>query len=166
MAIKCRECGEEAKLIKGKYHWKEVGLDNVYLEGEGVKQWECANGHKTVQINAVGHLLKVLAGAVAKKLDHLTGKEVRFLRKSIKMRANKMAALLGMRPESYSKIENGHDEVGSRVDRMVRLVYRDPEDVEAILMVLTDVQKDTEGSWDMTAPLAGQGEPVAAYAVA
>ena len=162
MTMKCRECGEEAKPIEGKYHWTEVGLDNVYIEGDGVKQWECANGHKTVQIFATGKLLDVLAGAVAGKKDRLTGKEVRFLRKSIKMRANKMASLLGMRPESYSKIENGHEEVGSRVDRMVRLIHRDPEDVEAFLMALTDVQKETEGTLVVTT--ADAREPVATYA--
>lgn len=164
MPIKCRECGEEAQPIEGKYHWKEVGLDNVYLEGEGVKQWECANGHKTVQIQAVGSLLAVLAGTVAKKPDRLTGKEVRFLRKSIKMQANKMASLLGMRPESYSKVENGHEEVGSRVDRMVRLIHRDPEDVEAILIALTDEQKETED--ELVVTTADAGKAVATYSPA
>ncbi len=138
MGHRCRECGEEMRQIGGRYHWVESGLDNVYIEGDQVKQWECPNGHKTVQIGALRNLLDTLANALVNKRGRLTGPEVRYLRKSLYWKAGNMARVLGVDAATLSRIENGHVPVSAAVDRMVRMIYQNPTEAERRLSVLTD----------------------------
>ena len=154
MGHRCRECGQEMRQAGGRYHWVESGLDNVYIEGDQVKQWECPNGHKTVQIGGLKNLLDTLAETLANKRGRLTGPEVRYLRKSLYWKAGNMARALGVDAATLSRIENGHAPVSGAVDRMVRMIYQNPSEAERNLMALTDEPGENE-EFLITATAAG-----------
>lgn len=144
MGHRCRECGEEMRQVGGRYHWVESGLDNVYIEGDQVRRWECPNGHKTVQIGALKDLLDRLAGALANKRGRLTGPEIRYLRKSLHWKARDMAQAMGIDAATLSRIENGHDPVSAAVDRMARMIYENPSQAGRKLLALTDEPGENE----------------------
>lgn len=147
--MKCRECGGAMEIIPGPYRFTSSGLDNVYLQGEGVAHRRCpACGEESVEIHAMGPLLGKIARMVAGKSDRLTGGEIRFLRKSMRMRANEFAGLAGISAEALSRIENGHDPVSAQVDRIVRLIHRDPDGAAAQLAPLTGARNDA-ARWEV-----------------
>lgn len=148
--MKCRECGGAMEKIPGPYRFTSSGLDNVYLQGPGVEHRRCpACGEESVEIHAMGPLLGKLALMVAGKTDRLTGGEIRFLRKGMRMRANEFAGLAGISAEALSRVENGHDPVSAQVDRIVRLIHRDPEGAAAHLAPLTGARNDA-ARWNVT----------------
>jgi putative zinc finger/helix-turn-helix YgiT family protein len=140
--MKCRECGGEAALRPGPFHFTSSGLDNVYLKGEGVQVYVCAGcGEETVEIHAMGKLLDKIGEAVANKPDRLEGQEIRFLRKHMRMKAREMAEVLGIDPSSLSRVESGADAVSKQIDRMVRLIYRHADERE-LLSSLTGERRE------------------------
>ncbi len=153
--MKCRECGGEMERLEGSYHFTESGLENAYLEGDGVRAFRCPGcGEESVSIQGVSRVMDVLAEAVADKEDRLLGAEVRFLRKRIPMKAIEFAGLLGMDPSALSRVENGRDTVSSHVDRMTRIICRRPDEARALLAKLTGrFGEDTR--WTVTANKAG-----------
>ena len=106
------------------------------------------------EIRAPGKLLKMLGEELSKKPGRLNGKEVRFLRKEMRMRANRFAQLVGMAPESLSRIENGHRKVSATLDRFVRMLYRFPDAMEGMAAMVA-LHQDTA---------TGDDEPEGRYA--
>ena len=103
------------------YHYVTSGLDNVYLVGVKYRYWP---GDKTqaAEIPCLPALLDALAEAVFTKKGLLTGDELRYLRKELRMPSKEFAGLVGVTPEQYSRLENGAT-VTPTVDRLVRLLY-------------------------------------------
>jgi len=120
---RCWKCGQEMALIKDKpYHYTESGLNNVYLLG--VIQYKCGNcGESGVEIPRINALHRLISRDMVCKKEKLSGDEVRFLRKQIRIKGKEMAELLAMKPETYSRWENGKQEVAPYHDRQLRLIY-------------------------------------------
>jgi DNA-binding transcriptional regulator YiaG len=65
-----------------KYHYRESGLDNIWLEG-GVIEMVCeTRKHRLVAVTKEQQLLQLIARDLLMRPGYLTGGEVRYLRKA------------------------------------------------------------------------------------
>lgn len=89
----------------------------------GVEVRTCAAcGAKETVISRQNELDTVLARLVAERPGHLTGAEVRFLRKVMGWSGRTFAKLIGVTPETVSRWENDHDRIGATADRLLRVL--------------------------------------------
>lgn len=60
---------------------------------------------------------------MVKKETSLNGEELRFLRKRLKISAAEFSQVLGVTPETLSRMENGRAQIQHNVDKLIRFVY-------------------------------------------
>ncbi|MEO6665686.1 MAG: type II TA system antitoxin MqsA family protein [Nitrospiria bacterium] len=126
----CPKCG--ATLPRPKvvrlYHYRESGLDTVYLED--VTAYRCPCGERLVQIPAVERVHDAIAAELLAKPSLLTGPEFRFLRKWAGLTAPELASALGVKTRiTISRWENDKAPLTAAADHAMRLlVMRMKED--------------------------------------
>jgi len=118
--IACSACGaDNARITRGSYAYKEIGLDNITLEDvEIIHCDEC--GNEDPIIRAIDTLHSLIADALISKPARLSGREVRFLRKHLELSAKSLAQILQVHQATVSKWENGEDYIGPQSDLLVR----------------------------------------------
>jgi len=123
MSKTCFQCGGELQVNKNKpYHYTESGLDNVVLFG--INQYKCKACSETfVSIPMMEELHLLLGRELCCKKDLLTGKEVKFIRKELHMKAKEMAQALGVTASTVSRWENDKEPIGETHDRLLRSFY-------------------------------------------
>jgi len=130
--MECSVCGTPIEVRVGDYEFSESGLPGVVLSG--IEMLTCPNcGNTDPVIPRLAVLMRSIATAVARKEYKLTGAEVRFLRKHLKMTAEKLGTLLGVDKTTVSKWENDADPVGDQSERLLRTLVLAPTDQEAIV---------------------------------
>ncbi|MGB8873932.1 MAG: type II TA system antitoxin MqsA family protein [Desulfobaccales bacterium] len=117
----CPTCHKVRKTHKGKYHYTESGLQNVWLQG--VEVFKCDCGEKFAFIPYVQELHKLIGMILLAKEDQLSGREIRFLRKHMGLRAKYFAKELGVGNVTVSRWENGESTPSESLDRFIRLFY-------------------------------------------
>jgi transcriptional regulator with XRE-family HTH domain len=65
----------------------------------------------------------VIARDLVLSRSDLSGSEVRFLRKRLGKKATEYSRLLGLEPETLSRIENGKQPISSATQKLARLSY-------------------------------------------
>ena len=137
--MKCEQCGtDRAKRTASmtrpyRYTWS--GLGNVLLVG--IPVYVCKKcGSEIPVIPKVDQLHRLILKVLMHKPSHLTGAELRFLRKQAEYAAHEFAALLGVSPEHLSRVENGRVPVSAQVDKLARAIIRVSEnkDVKDVLL--------------------------------
>ena len=103
------------------FHFTDCGLDNVYLVG--VKYFTHPDGRIVAEIPALKQLMCVIARDLVLSRSDLSGSEVRFLRKRLGKKATEYSRLLGLEPETLSRIENGKQPITSATQKLARLSY-------------------------------------------
>ena len=78
---------------------------------------------ESADIPAVPELLSSIARSIVAKASPITGEQVRFLRKRLGLNAKVFANLVGMKPETLSKIENDRAPAQLGLDKLVRFLY-------------------------------------------
>jgi DNA-binding transcriptional regulator YiaG len=117
----CSNCGAAARVARGTYRFTESGLGNVYLAGlELIRCPKCKNVDPIIP-NMRG-LMRFLALAVLEKPWRLSGDEIRYLRKYLRMTGEQFASHLGVDKTTLSKWENDRDPVGEPSDRLIRAI--------------------------------------------
>ena len=118
----CPQCGKKMRRSTVRlYHYRESGLDNVYLRDVGVHKCEC--GGKLIQIHAIQPLHDAIAYRLLRKYALLTGPEFRFLRQWVGLTAKRLASALGIKTRiSISRWENGKAPITSATDHAMRLL--------------------------------------------
>ena len=119
--IKCPKCGEEQDTFIGDYRYIESGLDNVIICG--IEIFQCSCGEHSAFIPKIMELHKLIAKCLIEQTWPLGGKEIRFLRKNMAMRATELARFLGVDKATVSRWENDKDKHSDIVDRYMRLLY-------------------------------------------
>lgn len=105
--------------MKRGYHYTESGLTNVWLaNGYTVRKTKYGEG---VSIHDVDGLHRAIAQALANK-PHLTGAEVRFLRKEMGLSQRGLGELLGVTDQSVALWEK-KGRLPRTADRLLRLIY-------------------------------------------
>ena len=101
------------------YHYTESGLQNVWLvSGFTKRKTPYGTG---VSIHDVEGLHRVIGRCLARK-SHLTGAELRFLRKEMGMSQSGVASLIGTSEQNVSLWER-RGRIPKTSDRLIRLVY-------------------------------------------
>jgi putative zinc finger/helix-turn-helix YgiT family protein len=118
----CSKCEIEMKKIKTDYEYTESGLQNVVLKG--ISAYECS---KCKEVNPIISKVKEIHRIIAHKLltkdSLLTGKEIVYLRKEMKIRAKDLAQILGVTKVTVSRWENGKERISPVCDRLIRFLY-------------------------------------------
>ncbi len=120
------------------FHFVDSGLENVYLVG--IKYFVYPDGRVVAEIPAIKQLMQLIAHDIVKSTSDLTGKEIRFLRKRLGMKANQYCKYLALEPETLSRIENESQVISEATQTLARLTYavvsQDPNLQEAALGIL------------------------------
>ena len=121
--MKCPECGTELVLRKNqKYRYAESGLDNVYLTALNVRR--CPNCKTSIpEIPNLRNVHLCIALWLVEKPLPLSGKEIRFLRKSLGIKSKEFAKKLGYTSQAFSRIEKGKSDIGKQGDRLIRIWF-------------------------------------------
>ena len=129
--MKCDICqGNITTKAQQTYHYKECGLDNVYLKNVDVRVCESC-GEKAVRIPRILELHAVIGRAVAMQPCPLRGQDIRFLRKQLGYSAKAWATFLRMDTSTLSRLENEQQVAGPQSDSLIRFLYfriRDEEE--------------------------------------
>jgi len=122
----CEACGgtmrERVTTVARPYAYSLSGLDNVWLVGIRVRR--CAKcGNELPIIPRIAELHRLIARTLVELRRPLRGQEIRFLRKHAGLAGQAFAAMLGIRPEHLSRVENGHTATfGAPADRLTRAI--------------------------------------------
>ena len=120
--MQCPSCNN-TKSLKSEtivHHFKESGLDHITLNG--VKKYSCKNCREIIyDFGDINQLNRLIAGALIRKKETLTNKEIRFLRTHVGYSSEMFARILGLDKTSFSRIENNRAKVSNQVNMAVRL---------------------------------------------
>lgn len=117
----CPNCQRRHKTHIGEYRYTESGLPNVWLVG--VEVFECECGENFAFIPCIQELHKLIAHELITQENSLSGLEIRFLRKTMGLKAKDFAELLGVKNVSISRWEHGEFSPSELTDRFIRLFY-------------------------------------------
>lgn len=119
----CDKCGVPMKVLPGqKYHYKESGLNSVYLyniELAVCEECKCAEPI----IPRIKLLHATIARAIALQPYPLRGMDIKFLRKQHRFKAREWASLLRVDVSTLSRWENDAQTIGPQADALIRYVY-------------------------------------------
>jgi putative transcriptional regulator len=102
------------------YHYRESGLPNVYLQ-DGYREVQTAYGPSVV-IEDIEGLHRALSIMLVNERPHLTGPELRFIRRYLEKTQAELACLLGVEEQSVRRWER-LARVPKPADRAVRLLF-------------------------------------------
>ena len=118
----CIKCKTRMRKIKTDYKYTESGLQNLILKG--ITAYKCP---KCRGINPVISKIKEVHRAIAQQLlikeSLLTGKEIAYLRKEMKIKAKDLAQILGVTKVTVSRWENEKEQISPACDRLIRSLY-------------------------------------------
>jgi putative zinc finger/helix-turn-helix YgiT family protein len=121
-AMTCPICKQEGQTHIGKHHYTESGLQNVWLKG--VEIFDCNKcGENFAFIPCAQEIHNLIAKILLEKEDQLSGREIRFLRKHMGLKAKEFAKELGVGNVTVSRWENGEFSPSESFDRFIRLFY-------------------------------------------
>ena len=104
---------------KNAYHYTECGLRNVWLTNG--YEWVDSRYGRGLMIHDTDGLHRTIGVELSKK-SHLTGAELRFLRKEMDLSQRGLGKLLGVTDQAVAKWEKT-GRLPKTADRMVRLIY-------------------------------------------
>jgi len=117
----CTDCGSEMTTGTENYRYDQCGLPYVVLENVQVSRCQKCGAHE-VSIVGLEALHHFIAYAVAQKGTRLTQEELRFLRKYLGFSGSDFAKIVGVKPETVSRWENGAKPPSPVADRLVRML--------------------------------------------
>lgn len=126
------------------YHYTECGLPNVWLVNGFVKE-KTAYGIG-MSIHDVDGLHRAIGNMLTNKIK-LTGAEIRFLRKEMRLSQRGLGDLLGVQEQTVLLWER-NGKIPKTADRMLRLIYKEHADgkppvISAFIQKLNDTD-DTD----------------------
>ncbi|MEW6736258.1 MAG: type II TA system antitoxin MqsA family protein [Acidobacteriota bacterium] len=120
--LKCDICNGTTSTRVGRYHYTESGLDNLYLDNVTIyKCKKCAA--ETAAIPRLNQLHRTIGVAIALKPGALVGNEIKFLHKYLGIKAKDFAAHLRVDISTFSRWENGEQQIGPQSDLLIRLLF-------------------------------------------
>ena len=105
------------------YHYKESGLDNVWLIN-GYEKHKTSAG-PAVSFKDIDRLHLTIARALIEKPSRLAAREFRFLRTELDLSQTALGGIIGASEQAIARWERGITPVPSAEDRLVRALYRE-----------------------------------------
>lgn len=102
------------------YHYKECGLDNVYLYN--VSLVEDVKGDEVICIPQVNKLHKVIALGIVTKKGAISAKEIRFLRTLMGFKQSDFSFLLGKESQACGRWEREDNKPDKTTDMLIRVI--------------------------------------------
>lgn len=118
----CLNCDAEMKCQEKTHHYKECGLDSIYLKNIEVCTCEKC-GEEEIVIPNIPDLHRLIGKLLVMQKQPLSGKEVRFLRKHAGLSAKRFAEIIAVDKATLSRWENETQTISSSNDRLIRIVY-------------------------------------------
>ncbi len=119
-----RACHQRVLTGGSMYHYKESGLDNVWLEN-GYREHRTVYG-RGISIQDTEGLHKVIGHSLVLAQRPLSGAELRFLRLEMETSQRDLAAMLGTTEQTLRLWEKKRDTaVPGSPDRLLRALYSD-----------------------------------------
>ena len=118
----CFKCKTRMKKIKTDYKYTESGLRNVILKGITAYKCPKCRGINPI-ISKIKEVHKTIAQQLLKKDSLLTGEEIVYLRKEMKIKAKDLAQILGVTKVTVSRWENEKEQISPVCDRLIRFLY-------------------------------------------
>ena len=120
--MRCVDCGVEMKKTVADYEYVESGLKGIILAKISV--YQCPKCKRVYPIIPnIKRLHKLIAQRLVSKTSLISGKELVFLRKEMKIRAKDLAKIFGVHKVTISRWENDKKPINPMCDRLVRLLY-------------------------------------------
>jgi DNA-binding transcriptional regulator YiaG len=113
-------CGNDA-LASKPYHYKECGLDNIYLTS-GFSFSE-VDGEQYVSIENIDGLRKVIGLKLVTEKKTLSPKEIRFLRGEMRMTQSDLAKLLRVDDQTVARWEKRKSKLPGPADLGLRVLF-------------------------------------------
>lgn len=130
---------------KKTLHYKECGLDDVYLvSGYEIEKTPYGDG---LSIKDIDKLHIAIGCRLANQKKVLSGKELRFLRKQMGRTQATLGKVLGLSSQQVARYEKGESEISGPIDLLVRALF-----IQFNGRVV-DIQKLSEALAEMDAPL-------------
>lgn len=104
-----------------KYHYRECGLDYVYLRN-GFRISETPRG-EIVHIENIDSLHCAIGEYIALEKKSLTGKEFRFLRHELGLSQSMLGVTLGKSGQTIARWEKDQNAIDGAAERLLRLIY-------------------------------------------
>jgi len=130
VSMMCPKCNSLMNCKTGRHHYKESGVDNVYLEG--IETFSCTCGEKIIVIPSIPELHSTIGRFLLRKRSLLNGKEIRFLRKNMGLTAKKLAGYIGVDNASISRWENNKMAITKPHDLLFRIVYASIKEIPSV----------------------------------
>jgi YgiT-type zinc finger domain-containing protein len=118
--MNCHICGKNTKISVGNYHYRESGLDNVWLEDVEILQCDCG---ESALIPRAPEVHSLIANCLIRQNGQLSGKEIRFLRKNMWVKLADFAPMIEVDPIDLARWERGEGYPDPRIDKRIRFVY-------------------------------------------
>jgi putative zinc finger/helix-turn-helix YgiT family protein len=120
---RCSRCGhgELSSLTRAERRYRTDALDGVILHDVTVISCPRCN-HSELAVSDIEALHHAIARVIVAKRQRLLPREIRFLRKQLRMSGIGLATHLGATPESVSRWEHGRTPMGVTADRLLRLM--------------------------------------------
>jgi DNA-binding transcriptional regulator YiaG len=147
---------------EGLLHYTLCGLNYVYLTN-GFRRQETEYGMVTA-VDDIEGLRRAIAHDIVHNRAHLSGREVRFLRKELDLSQNGLALCQGVDGQTVARWEKGRTRIPGPADRLLRVLYKlhvggddDVAGLVATLAQLDDIDcerrsfEESGGTWRLSA---------------
>lgn len=132
------------KTEKISYHYKDCGLDNIYLSN-GYEIIHDPEFGSAVSIHDVDGLNKAIAESIISCSPFIRGQEVRFLRSQLKLSQTEMGVLLGCDLRTVQRWEEKrNDAIPLTADKFLRLFCSAYLDGKKIAHKVCDYLKEAQ----------------------
>lgn len=118
------------------YHYRESGLDNVWLIN-GYEKHKTSAG-PAVSFKNVDALHQAIARALVEKPARLTSKEFRFLRTELDLSQKGLGDIIGASEQAIARWERRITPVPAAEDRLLRALYREHAEGSARIRELVE----------------------------
>jgi DNA-binding transcriptional regulator YiaG len=119
--IRCTECGRPMAMSTADRLYTTGGLENVRLMDISVLS--CPENHESLHIPDLDSLHARISESIVLKPTALSGAELRFLRKRLRMTARAFAKPMGVTEVHISRWETGASPLSATADRLARLLF-------------------------------------------
>lgn len=165
--VKCPFCkADDAQKSRVVHHFLESGLDNVYLNNvEMIKCPHC--GEEVVRLPHSVELMRCIAQEVILVPRALSSKEIRFLRKSLHLKSQEFADLIGVDRVSMSRWENDNASPEKVTDRFIRLICAvkiglEKDMIDRLIVHFEKTELELQAGWasrDFFVPIPDDSQP-------
>jgi len=124
------------------YHYKECGLNNIYLENG--YHIELEDQEEFTSVENVYGLHKVIGKHVINKQSSLKGEDIRFLRIELNMSQSALSDLLDTTSQTVARWEKEETAIPRATDILLRVLYLESIDEDSQVRPLLEMISNKE----------------------